>query len=134
LPAPDGEDRTSIRPRRLILSFDILGLLAELVDYRLKGEAGAGQCNVGGFGAQGVGFPVEFLGEKIQLAAHALAAGDQGARILDMGCEPVQLFAARSSALFSSTSIRPSPSIWNRWGSREPSSALAGPCTTTRNA
>jgi hypothetical protein len=32
LPAPDGEESTSIKPRRAI-SFDILGLLAELVNH-----------------------------------------------------------------------------------------------------
>src|SRR4051794_22894641 len=82
LPAPDGEDSTSISPRRWILSFDILGLFAELVDNRLKGETGARQCNVGRLGTQGIGLPVELLGQEIQLAPHALALGDQGARVL----------------------------------------------------
>src|SRR6202008_1167251 len=64
--------------------FDILGLFAELVDHRLKRKTSAGQCDIGGFRAQRVGLAVEFLGQKIELAAHALTLRDQCARVLHM--------------------------------------------------
>ncbi len=82
-PAPDGEDSTSMMPRRSSVSpmppcsdvphvlplFDILHLLAELVDYHfhLQPERGYG----GGirFRADRVALAVEFLREEIELAA-----------------------------------------------------------------
>src|SRR6185437_8465696 len=78
LPAPEGEDNTSIRPRRCI-SLDILGLLAELVDHGFQGQAGAGERNVGRFRTQGIGLAVEFLRQEIELAPHGLTAFKQGA-------------------------------------------------------
>ncbi len=58
LPAPDGDDRTSIRPRLEMASaglsgllLNVLHLLAELFDGRLQVEADTGQVHVLGFGA-----------------------------------------------------------------------------------
>src|ERR1700759_2592094 len=89
LPAPDGEDSTSIKPRRCI-SLDILGLLAELVDHCLQRQPDPRQCAIGGFGTKRFGFAVEFLGQEIEFAAHRLAAFEQRARVMDMPLEPVQ--------------------------------------------
>src|SRR5262249_61055442 len=74
LPAPDGEDKTSSRPRRRIgacpacwpVSLNVLHLLAHLIDHRLELQAGARRLLVIGFGAQGVGLAVQFLCQKIQ--------------------------------------------------------------------
>src|SRR6185437_7800629 len=93
LPAPEGEDSTSIRPRRWIFSFDILGLLTKLIDHRLEGKPGTGERNVGGLGAKRVGFAVEFLRQEIQLAPHAFCLSQKRPRVLDMGGEPVQFLA-----------------------------------------
>ena len=80
LPAPDGEDSTSIRPRRAMpparrrrssigSSLDVLHLLAHLLDGRLQVEADAGQLDVAGLGAERVGLAIELLAEEIELPA-----------------------------------------------------------------
>src|SRR5580698_5037436 len=90
LPAPDGEDSTSISPRRLI-SLDILRLLAELVDHGLERQPRAGKRDVGGFRAQRVGFAVELLRQEIELAADRVAGREKRARLLHMRAQPVEL-------------------------------------------
>src|SRR4029077_16720169 len=87
LPAPDGEERTSIKPRRLMSAlilwvhcaclFDILGLLAELVDRRLQREAYARQRYVGRLGTERVRLAIEVLGQEIESASHRFAGSHQ---------------------------------------------------------
>ena len=56
LPAPEGDDRTSMRPRRAIPDegmdrsalFDILYLLAQTLDGRLKIKTQPGQLDIRG--------------------------------------------------------------------------------------
>src|SRR6185369_9164646 len=78
-PAPEGEESTSIRPRRCTStnpvitprtpSLDILDLLAQLLDRRFELNAEIGQGEIGALRAQRIGFAVEFLAEEIELAA-----------------------------------------------------------------
>src|SRR5512139_3451293 len=100
LPAPDGDDRTSINPRRWIaevpLSFDILDLLPQALDGALQIDADARQLDVGRLRAQRVGLPIELLTEEIELAADRIVrprVGEQRARLGDMGGEAVELLA-----------------------------------------
>src|SRR5258706_10501936 len=99
LPAPDGEDTTSINPRRAmavpILNplFDVLHLLAKLVDHRLQRQSHMGELNVGGFRTQRIRLTVKFLCKEIELAAGRVLACDQRAGLLTMGEKPVQFFA-----------------------------------------
>src|ERR1044072_2130876 len=88
LPAPEGEERTSISPRRLTSmkpddagavitlessSLDVLDVLAQLLDRRLQVEPDAGEADIGALGAERVGLAVEFLAEEIELASHRTA-------------------------------------------------------------
>src|SRR4029077_19689384 len=98
LPAPEGEDSTSIRPRRAIAapSLDILHLLAHLLDGALQVDADARELDVGRFRAQRIGLAIELLAEEIELAAHRLVAPgarQQIARLRDMRLEPVEFLA-----------------------------------------
>src|SRR5262245_600634 len=74
LPAPEGEDKTNSRPRLSIfgsgecglVSLNVLHLLAHLIDHRLQFQAGARRLLVVGLGAQGIGFAVELMSQKIE--------------------------------------------------------------------
>src|SRR3569623_574806 len=82
LPAPEGEERTSISPRRLTSmnpedpvgllikpsSLDVLDLLAQLLDRRLQVDPDAGEADIGALGTERVGLAVEFLAEEVELA------------------------------------------------------------------
>ena len=102
LPAPDGDDSTSIRPRRAIrLAFapsraiallQVLHLLAELLDHGLELQPDIGQFDVVGFGAQRIGFAVELLGQEIELAA------DRRRRRRSASCACATCAASRSSS------------------------------------
>src|ERR1700730_14477552 len=83
LPAPDGEERISIRPRPRVLAvcsfaersssctslLDILDLFAELLYLDAQFEAEPRQARVVRFGAQGIGFAGKFLGKEVEPAA-----------------------------------------------------------------
>src|ERR1700737_1528730 len=78
LPAPDGDEGISIKPRPRALAvcsfaerssrckflLDILDLFAELFDLAAQFEAEPRQARVIRFGAQGIGFPGTFLGKE----------------------------------------------------------------------
>src|SRR5262249_22264921 len=115
LPAPDGEDKTSISPRRTMAIFfglfratgrftmlsalptfpaeprennglfEVLHLLAELLDNGLELKPDLGEFHVVRFGAQRIGFPIELLGEEIEPASDRAAFGDQVLRLRNMG-------------------------------------------------
>ena len=74
-------------------SFDILHLLAQLLDGGLQPQPGGGQRRGGGFAAQRVGLAVELLHQEVEAAADGGALGDQGARRGDVAGEPVQFLA-----------------------------------------
>src|SRR5476649_1432529 len=100
LPAPDGEDRTSIRPRRWIAgasaSFDILHLLPHALDGALQIDADARQLDVRQLRAQRIGFTIELLAEEVELPAYRIVGpriGQQRARLGDVSSQPVELFA-----------------------------------------
>ena len=98
LPAPEGEDRIRIIPRRL--GFAILrshstfcDLLAELLDLRPEFKPLRGQRDVVRLGAEGVGLAAELLGEEIEPPADRPALVDEGAGGGDMRLQPVELLA-----------------------------------------
>src|SRR3546814_19136419 len=77
LPAPDGDDSTSMRPRRRMSgppfvpsvtpsSLDVLDLLAEPLDGRLHGEADPGQLHVGRIRTMRNGFTVHSMAGETQ--------------------------------------------------------------------
>src|SRR5271165_7086329 len=76
LPAPEGEDRIRIMPRRLAfaisnltfsrISLDVLRLLAELLDLGPEFKPLRRQRDVVGLGAEGVRLAAELLGEEIE--------------------------------------------------------------------
>src|SRR5262245_14329292 len=99
LPAPEGEERTSSRPRRdssgdgggLLRLLYLLHLFAELIDDRLQRQPGADQRRVGRLGAQRVGLAVEFLRQKIEPSANRLGRVEQFTGRLDMSGQAVDL-------------------------------------------
>src|SRR3954447_20939509 len=85
LPAPEGEERTNISPRRLTStnpddpagafiasplvpgespSLDVLDLLAQLLDRRLELDADRGEADIRTLGAERVGLAVELLAQE----------------------------------------------------------------------
>src|SRR6478735_7950754 len=99
-PAPDGEDRTSIRPRRWIsgvsASFDILDLLAHALDGALQIDADARQLDVGRLRTQRIGLAVELLAEEIEFAPYRIVGPrflQEAARLGDMGGQTVEFLA-----------------------------------------
>src|SRR6476660_2277884 len=95
LPAPEGEDSTKSSPRLSIrgggacglVSLNVLHLLSHLIDHRLQFQAGAGGFFVVGFGAQGIGFAVELLGQEIEAASGRQARAQQFARGRDVAAD-----------------------------------------------
>src|SRR3954466_3325398 len=91
LPAPEGEERTSISPRCLTstkpddpavplisgFSLDILDLLAQLLDRGLQLDADIGEADIGALGAERVGLAVELLAEEVELAPDGTALADK---------------------------------------------------------
>lgn len=57
--------------------FDILDLLAYFFHFRLDIHHQVSQLDVLGFGTNGIGFPIDFLYQKIQFASHRLIAVHQ---------------------------------------------------------
>src|ERR1700712_5843775 len=95
LPAPEGEDRIRIRPRRptgsrgfafvpvIFVStslLDVLNLLAELLHDGLQVESDPRQADVVRLRAQGIGLAPEFLGQEIEAPANGAPGRDQLAR------------------------------------------------------
>src|SRR5579871_1004317 len=73
-------------------SFDVLNLLAKLVDHSLHRQPNMGELNVRRFRAQRIGLTVKFLCKKIELTPGRLAAGDERPGLLAMGGQAVQFF------------------------------------------
>src|SRR6185503_15028833 len=80
LPAPEGLDSANMRPRRATFSFNIGGLLLDLVDRHFHVQADSRQLQIGGFRAQGIGFAREFLSEKIEPPTRRLGFCQQRAQ------------------------------------------------------
>src|SRR5438105_15876100 len=100
LPAPDGEDSTSINPRRWMVgasaSFDILDLLPHPLDSTLEIDADARQLDVGRLRAERIGLAIELLAEEIELAADRIvrpAVLERAAGLGDVRGQPVELLA-----------------------------------------
>ena len=100
LPAPDGDDRTSINPRRaivvfifegdevfgvegaglMVVSLQILNLFAELVDHDFQFQSCCRYSSGVGFGTDRIRLPVKFLCKKIELAPDRTASGEKFTR------------------------------------------------------
>src|SRR4051812_37323586 len=93
LPAPEGDDKTNISPRLFMRSFQVLHLLAELLDDGFELKPDIGEFDVVRLGAQGIRFAVEFLGQEIEPAADRAAVSHELPSLRDMGGEPVEFFA-----------------------------------------
>src|SRR5271155_2933536 len=74
-------------------SFDVLSLLAELVDRGLECEPHARQRDVRRFRAERVRFTIEFLRQEIELSAHGLTRGEQRFRLAHMCLQAIELLA-----------------------------------------
>src|SRR6478672_1021276 len=105
-PAPDGDDRTSMSPRRAmtvdldfwlaaraISLFQVLHLLAELFDHALELEPDIGQRDIVRFRADRIGLAIELLRQKIEPATDGAAVCDQPFGLFDMRGKPVELLA-----------------------------------------
>src|SRR5438445_6283333 len=92
LPAPDGEESTRSRPRRVISmgialscrSLNVLYPLAQLLDRRLEREPGARQLDIRRFRAQRVGLAMEFLAQEIEAPSDGDALAQQILRRREM--------------------------------------------------
>src|SRR3990172_7293208 len=98
LPAPEGDERTMSRPRRPMRTvslpldlFNILNLLAHLVDDGLELETSSRCICVAGLGAQCVGFAIELLRQKVEATAGRLVQHQQLARRAYVGSQPLEL-------------------------------------------
>src|SRR5947207_13496451 len=98
LPAPDGDDSTSSKPRRgssggdgLWRLLDILHLLAKLIDDGLERKPGPDQGRVGRLGAPRIGLAVELLRQEVEPPTDRLARLQQFPGCLDMGSQPIDL-------------------------------------------
>src|SRR5450631_478442 len=112
LPAPDGDERINIKPRRpsgvfwpgAVLSLakwlssgmsfllDVLDLLAELLDFDAQFETKRRQARVVRFGAQRIGLAGQFLGQEVEPAADRAARRQQIAGSGGVRRETVQFF------------------------------------------
>ena len=98
LPAPDGDDKTNIKPRLWIVRssstslLHVLSLFSNLIDSRLRGQADFRQRVGCRFRAQGIRFPIEFLTEKVESAANGLRRHQQLSHRFTMGGNSVNFF------------------------------------------
>src|SRR5258708_4341744 len=88
----------AVRPARLPAdsfpgSFEVLHLLAELFHRELQSQPDASQLDVAGFGAECVGFAVQFLAQEIELAPNRIAAPKQLGCLRDVGAQAIQFLA-----------------------------------------
>src|SRR5689334_17266651 len=97
-PAPDGEDRMRMRPRRptgdfeswLTASLHILNLLAELLDHGLQFKPDPRERHIIGLCTQGIGLAPEFLRQEIQASADRSALLQQAPRGIHVSTQPVE--------------------------------------------
>ena len=76
-----------------ITSFDVLYLLAQLLDCRLQFQPRRGQRNRGRLAAQRVGLAIELLHQEVETPADIPRLVQQRMSRLDMAGEPIELFA-----------------------------------------
>src|SRR5262245_56870546 len=102
LPAPDGAATTNSSPRRpgtavassalmSIASFDVLNLLAHLLDRDLHVHRGARGVHVLRLGGERIGFAVQRLHQKIQAASSGLRGVEHARHLIQVCCEPIEL-------------------------------------------
>src|SRR6202023_1532392 len=106
LPAPDGEERISIKPRPRALAvcsfaerssrckflLDILDLFAELLDLDAQFEAEPRQARVVRLGAKHIGLARKFLGKEVEPAAGRAALRQEFAGRAGVRGKTVQFF------------------------------------------
>src|SRR5215472_6818095 len=71
--------------------FDILDLLAKLLDHGLERQPDARQLDIGGFRAQRVGLAVQLLAKEIEPPADGFSLLQKIPRLLEVGTQPPQL-------------------------------------------
>lgn len=59
----------------IVILFDVLDLLSDLFNFRLDVHHGSRDLDITALGADGIGFTVEFLNQKVKLASHRSALG-----------------------------------------------------------
>src|SRR3954467_15756165 len=84
--------RSGSRPAGVAL-LNVLHLLAELLELRLRGNDQFGNPEAVSLGSDGVDLPVHLLAQEIQLASARLVAVAQGVPVGDVGAEAGHLFA-----------------------------------------
>src|SRR3990172_4806534 len=96
LPAPEGDDNTSMRPLlampvSISPSLDVLDLLAQLIDDGLELEPGPADLDVGSFRADRVRLAIELLRQKFEFASNRLVALDELVGCRDMSAQTIEL-------------------------------------------
>src|SRR5215212_2960366 len=90
-PVPDGAEITNRRPRRPG-SFDILHLLAHLLELGLQRDDRLGHRRTFRLGTDGVHFAIHLLQQEVQLAAAGLGAVRQRPPVFEVAAKPNDLF------------------------------------------
>ena len=80
-------------PAVVMGSFQVLHLLAELLDHALELQADIGELHIVRLGAQRVGFAIELLSQEIEPAADRAAVGDQPLACATCERKPIKLLA-----------------------------------------
>src|SRR5690242_6925583 len=91
LPAPEGLESANIRPRRATCSFNIGGLLLDLIDRHFHVQPDSRQLQVCGFRAERVGLAGELLAQEIQATAGGLGLGEERTQFGGVGGEAFEL-------------------------------------------
>src|SRR5262245_38383378 len=91
-PAPDGLDSVNIKPRRAPCSFNIGGLLLDLVHRCFQIERDAREVEIGRLRTQRVGLARQLLAQKIQPPPRRLRLLQQRAQLRRVRHQPLQFF------------------------------------------
>ena len=84
---------TSVLRRRVCAprySFQILHLLAHLLDQDLQLDRGIGRARVGGFGTERVRFTIEFLHQEIKSATNRFGQAENAPRLANMRGQAIE--------------------------------------------
>src|SRR5437870_3680422 len=89
LPVPDGAETMNRMPRAVVAgaSLDILHLLAQLLELRLRRDNQLRHPQPVGFRSHRVHFAIHLLQQEIELAAARLGAVGERAPVRDVGAE-----------------------------------------------
>src|SRR2546423_1566336 len=92
LPAPEGAVTTNSLPARVVMrSFDVLHLLAHLLDQQLQLKRAVRDPAARRLGSERVGLAVELLGEEVEPFSGGAAFVQSALDLAEMRTEPLQL-------------------------------------------